>query len=447
MFNGELPQRLSADDLLRLSRDGVCEDRFLEYKAAPYAKDTAGTYELLKDVCALANGDGGFLIIGVRDDGHGRATGIVNIPNAESVRQSIFERCLQRIEPRLRTLTITVVQVKADVIIVCRVPSSDDKPVCARPDREHHFFWRRYDDGNRLMSVDEIRQCFEGDRIAKSMNDIRKALDGLEKRSLHVVDAWKGVNDRNVLQVQDVNAFLAFVNKRFRDTVRDVPYYRLTATPNPINQIDLRAASARLRPLLEDPPKVRLHGFDLSVFGGFRLRESALGIERTNNDYNYLCVYWNGHVEFWSKLSSLFLDRGTPSEDKNAPVFLDPVALSEPAANFVRFVQAVCTIAGHTGGVQFSLALSNVRGVHLAPGHPDSIGYMKSKSDIGRPAWGALPFPDESAVATHSIVNAVSLPADVQWHLVSQVYRSFGYLEDRQVPFFDETRRFTLAQA
>lgn len=50
-----------------------------------YPSSDAGTKEIIKDVTAFASADGGYLIIGIAEDGEHRASRIVNVEDTESM--------------------------------------------------------------------------------------------------------------------------------------------------------------------------------------------------------------------------------------------------------------------------------------------------------------------------------------------------------------------------
>jgi len=176
IFDGKPAHAITTEELRRIVADKISESRHLDFKQAPYSSNSHGKAELLKDVTAFLNADGGYLIIGIRDNGCGHAAGFVNVERPEGVRRSILDRCLQGIDPRPPHLDIGLHTVDENNVVVVHVPESDRKPHCARPDAEHHYFWRRYEDGNKLMSPAEIRECLEGDRVHRELVELRREM-------------------------------------------------------------------------------------------------------------------------------------------------------------------------------------------------------------------------------------------------------------------------------
>ena len=224
IFDGKPTSEITREDLEALVRDRVEEDAFLDYKARPYTRDAHDVHELVKDVSAFANAQGGYLIIGIGPDQNDprKPGGFRNVEDPEGERRRIIDHCIEKIEPRLPELDIRAIAVGDDTILVCRVPESGQKPHCARPDREHHFFWRRYEDGNHLMSVPEIRECLEGDRTLRELAELRREFAQVRRQQILTREAEQDINEGNVFQLESAEAFRRFVNEQFQQATDDL---------------------------------------------------------------------------------------------------------------------------------------------------------------------------------------------------------------------------------
>ena len=160
-FRGKLFIEITDSDIRTLKDNRVPESQELEYKQELPGNSDSAKKEFLADISAFANAQGGYLIIGIGEESGNprKAHAFVNVRNPEGERNRMINVCFEKIEPRFPELDIRAIQVGDDTVLVCHVLESDQKPLCARPDGEHHYFWRRYEDGNRLMSVPEIRAC------------------------------------------------------------------------------------------------------------------------------------------------------------------------------------------------------------------------------------------------------------------------------------------------
>lgn len=61
------------------------EDLSIEFKQEMYPSNRTGTLELLRDVTAMVNADGGYIFIGIAQDRHGRACKITPLGMQESL--------------------------------------------------------------------------------------------------------------------------------------------------------------------------------------------------------------------------------------------------------------------------------------------------------------------------------------------------------------------------
>ena len=437
IFDGKPTREISAADLLRLVAERVPEDRHLDYKQAPYPSTDPGKKELIKDVCSFANTDGGYIIIGIRDDGERRAADFINVENVEGVRHSIIDSCLEKIEPRLE-LDVGNIEVDGNNVVIVRVPESDRKPHCAKPDAEHHYFWRRYEDGNKIMSPAEIRECFEGDRTNRALAEIVRELESLRREHVATREASIEIGENNLLQVTTLELFLDHLENRFLAAIGRIPFFRLTATPLPLRTLDMHLEVERLSQLIMCPPVLRQDGWGLRPHA--EPRRTGLGLECGANDSRFLRILWNGHLEFWNPLTGHDF-MGVGSRREGRPL-LYPYAFVEPAANFVLLVKAVCDVAKHVGDVRFRLGFYNLRGWGLGPGNPDSYAYRRSLAFTGGPFEVHL-FNGDHLSTEEVHAEVADLPGDVAWRLVSQVYLRFDHPAEA-VPFFDAEHHCTL---
>jgi hypothetical protein len=435
IFDGKPAQAISAEDLRRLVAEAVAEDRDLDYKERPYTPNAYGTAELAKDVTAFLNADGGYLIIGVKEDGSGRAVGFVDVDDPEGVRRSIIDRCLARIDPRPPHLAVGLLEIDGKNVVIVQVPESDQKPHCAKPDAEHHCFWRRYQDGNKLMTTAEIRECLEGDRVERELAELRRDIAHLRRGEALAREINMEVDDAGLLELDTVEAFLSHIERRFMDDVRGMPCYRLFACPMELNRVSLRDKASALRDLVAKPPVLRPHGWPLRPPDPVRVSE--LGPIAEFSCIDQLRVLWNGYTEFRITADDDPFEWAQSGDPRPA----NPYAIVEPAVCFALLTKEVCLLSGYPGSVRFGLGLYNAEGMCLLPGPPGSAAYRIAQFEIGR-THGPQPFPDKH-LRTHHDVRATDLPGIVAWRLVSDVYYAFGY-SDEQIPFFDDRHQCTI---
>lgn len=73
IFDGKSLEQITDNEIRALVVDRIGEKQHLEFKATVNYKNNDEKLELLRDIVSLANGGGGYLIVGIGEDGNGRA--------------------------------------------------------------------------------------------------------------------------------------------------------------------------------------------------------------------------------------------------------------------------------------------------------------------------------------------------------------------------------------
>lgn len=159
-------ENISAAHLSELVENGVEESRTLDFKEDYGAIDgrkrnlnNDAKRELLADISAFANTDGGDIIIGVRDVA-GKAIEIIGLdledPDSELLKiQNIIRDLL---EPRITGILVRAVPIDGSrVVLIIRTPRSWIAPHRVKVDNK---FFARNSSGKYPMDVTELRQAF-----------------------------------------------------------------------------------------------------------------------------------------------------------------------------------------------------------------------------------------------------------------------------------------------
>jgi len=156
-----------------LCDDKATESQTLEFKRELPTADERR--ELQKDVCALANADGGDLVYGIAEAA-GAASKVMPLAagSLDTARRRIAQ-ALDAIEPRLQGLRIHPVQVVGGYVVVVRVPASFDGPHSYRVESAARKFVMRNGTDTTDMSFDQIRSAF--DRTATLAERARGFID------------------------------------------------------------------------------------------------------------------------------------------------------------------------------------------------------------------------------------------------------------------------------
>jgi len=117
-------------DIEHLISGKVQESQHLDYKRDPYAKSTDGHRDFLKDVTAMANAYGGYLVIGVEEDGAGTGipSAVRHVPEAASECKRLSNVALSSVDPRVSGLDMRDVTTSKGDVIVVRIPRSGNAP-------------------------------------------------------------------------------------------------------------------------------------------------------------------------------------------------------------------------------------------------------------------------------------------------------------------------------
>jgi len=151
---------MSLEDIQSLIDNSVPEGPHLDYKQTAYSGKAADIREMLRDVIALANAGGGYLILGVKEDGYNRPKEICSIEGILEKAQAIRQVCLDGVQERIDGLEVKGFEIEPNKgIIVIRVPTSEKSPHMVSIDH-HSDFYRRYDTDKRVMTIGEIRDTF-----------------------------------------------------------------------------------------------------------------------------------------------------------------------------------------------------------------------------------------------------------------------------------------------
>ena len=157
IFNGRSLHEINNIDFEILVQNKIPEGPNLEYKETAYGGSADNIREMLRDIVAIANADGGYLILGIREDAFGRAESIVPMKGAPDKVQPIRQVCLDGISERIEGLEVKAFEFSpGEGLIVIRIPKSDHRPHMVIKEHRTDFF-RRYETYKREMTIDEIR--------------------------------------------------------------------------------------------------------------------------------------------------------------------------------------------------------------------------------------------------------------------------------------------------
>lgn len=148
-------------DLEALIRNRVSESRRLEFKRDHYGRKDEDKKEFAADVSAMANAQGGDLIIGISEE-NGVASELTGIAatDPDALILAITESLRSSIEPPIPEIRVVWIEKSPrHGVIIVRVPRSWSAPHRVTVAKDSRFFIRD-ENGKHPMSVDELRRSF-----------------------------------------------------------------------------------------------------------------------------------------------------------------------------------------------------------------------------------------------------------------------------------------------
>lgn len=429
---------IKESDLIDLI-DNQEEDQWVDFKLKDYDKESDDfekrKREICKDVTAMANADGGYILIGVSEKDK-VAQGFFTVPDAAKVAQSINGICLQSIKPRIWPLEVEPKSFQWDskdiTLVIVRIPASGTRP--------HGFLWKgstnfvkRYGDHTREYPMDELRQ----DLLKLHYPPIIGQIDGKLDTILRNMGADKRSSmspQDDALDQEDVRDLLHLMKLRFQKSTSGEPYYRIFAVPTTLNREAVPIQEQHIRDILLNPPDRRYGNFGVTGIMRRELSRFPEGIGGPNITDGDITLLKNGFLEVRCPLSgSQFQWRRT--ESGISEEWLYPYVVCEFPVTFLRLAKAIYTQSGIDSSILIQQEYHNLNGFMLIGGRPDSafVGaqrvYEHSDPIISKPR--------------STPVDLDFSPDRVSYDLVRDVYDCFGLVET-YIPAFDGEGNFIL---
>jgi hypothetical protein len=433
IFEEKQISEITADDVLGLR--GRPENQSLEFKLH-YGNLDQDRIELARDVSALANADGGYIVIGVREEGH-VCFEFAHVPNSEDLRQKIRQIISSGISERIvgvETRTVNL-NVGLDIVLVS-VPDSFGKPHMVSLQGKNEF-WRRFETDKIRMSLSEIRQSFIAASNLGQLERAEKKLDKLiDSKSTHQgeVEQRKLAEDPTRFnEITDPRILVERLDIEFKNKIGSKRYFRLTITPKLLVRDQAKIDDQEIKNIFLNPPGQRSSGWNINPMAP--IIDGGLGLRSGNEEYHYLSLLRNGHLEFWNSVGTdcfCWMQDGT-SYLKHPKLY--PYAVTEFPVSFLRFSAALYSRLQIRGGFIWTMQYANIKDSILLPYHPGAIGYAS-------PSVPIIPYPHEYFYRDRSL-DEIFDPDVAAFELIKELYMAFN-LAPRHIPFFDQSGHFAI---
>ncbi len=327
---------ITSDDLKLLIDHEVPERQNLEYKRQEWDHGAEDVREMLRDISAMANAYGGYILLGVeeRNDNSGIPVRINGIGSkrADMERGRIQASCLVNIDPRIPGFKIRTITIGKDIsVIAIRVSRSMRAPHMVTYQGLNQF-WVRHDRQKSKMSVEEIADLF------------------LHTRSL-VHDAQSFLKQRRIEILKEINGDA---------------YYVIGALPLLVTGEIVDITDTRLRELMKCRPGQERSGFYLNFSRPSHLEPhpTLFGLEIKIGRSMRLQVFRNGYVEAMAdvKEESHFVLRSRQSPT----LIFNSDALAGYTVSFLSALAALKEHLAIEGSYLLFVSLFNIRGCGLS---------------------------------------------------------------------------------
>ena len=414
------------------------ENLWIEFKRQEYHRDPDDQEkhkrEICKDVTAMANAEGGYILIGVQET-RGLAQGFFTVNDSDKIVERIYSVCLQSIDPRIQNLEVKPRSFewngKGITLVIVHIPPSDMRPHCFVWKNSTQFV-KRYGDRVREYPISELGDAISVRHYPPIVGQIDDKLNAILRYAQRDRRSSMSTDD-NALEQDDVSNLLHLMTLRFESAVSDDPYYRILAVPTTINHNAVPTQEKEIQAILRNPPNVRRTGFGFT--GVAQVESSREGITGIDIDYD-VSVLKNGFLEL--KLPLLHRHFAWRKTELGIPAdtnWLYPYAVCEYPVTFMKLVKALYSTARIDSKIFVQQEYRNVSRFLLVEGNP------------GNPLFGAFqPWRHEynrlEPIVSQQTVNPDFVPDRVAYNLVKGVYEAFGLGKDL-IPLFDANHNFT----
>lgn len=183
IFHGRPLRSVANKTIANAIADGRPEGPDIEYKRkidlSTLSTRDQNTLELLKDIAAFANADGGYLLIGVSEKA-GCAAGYFKVLRPQRLVQSIRSLCMRHLAPPIRKLEVDQKRPDGNVIVAVRIPPSKDTPHMVTFN-DGTGFAIRDGPGKRAMTYEEVRRRFEDRHVFAAVPQILEVIAGYDR--------------------------------------------------------------------------------------------------------------------------------------------------------------------------------------------------------------------------------------------------------------------------
>lgn len=189
IFDQKPLREITEADLRAEIAAGLTEHLYLEYKQEIYGRNDAGKKEFLLDICQFANGEGGFLFVGVPEMREGgQPTGVpdpdgqlgIEVENHENVLLRFDAQIAANIHERIRVESCAIPIAGGRVVLAFHVPDSTSRPHGVKLQGEHLYFPNRRERHRVYLDVREMKEMTmrTASQLERAKSALKESLSG-----------------------------------------------------------------------------------------------------------------------------------------------------------------------------------------------------------------------------------------------------------------------------
>jgi len=265
---GKAMTEITSEDVRKLiEQEHTREDIHLEYKL------DGSSDGILSDICAFANSQGGYILIGVKEDkskGEGYPESIPGITNSDNLEIELREKIKDNISPSILGWASRKLTVNGKTILIIQIPNSQNKPHFYKQKGYQPFPFRQTR-STKFLTMDDVKNqiLVRSDSNNRINTELEKILNlNLNEQFL------KPVMTLIAIPTYFGQDFIDVSNDNIKQFIRALPH-----NPNVFNRNCLEV-NGTVRYCLEGIEKVE-----------YRPSGESIG-------YRYLRIYRNGTLEY-----------------------------------------------------------------------------------------------------------------------------------------------------
>ena len=446
IFDNRTISEITDQDLINLIGNQE-ENLWIDFKQQDYHNDPNDTEkhkrEICKDVTAMANAEGGYIIIGISETNK-IAQDFFPINEAAKLAQSINDICLQHIDPRIPNLEVKPYTVKwknKDIkLVIIHIPPSGMRP--------HSFIWKnstnfvkRYGDVVREFPVSELIQDLLTRYRPPYIEPLMGQIGQIERQLTSIVRGTQRERMNSIsseddpLDVEEDNELKRIMKLRFDETISDQPYYRIFAMPKQLDRDAIDIQNENIHNVLQNPPNIRRTGFGVTGMLGRDRSISTERIEGSNMGSGEIILLKNGFLEVQCPLSNSHFQWMHDQSGLSTP-WLYPHVVCEFPVSFLKLLKGIYEVSGINSSIFVQQEYHNLENFVLIGGNP-------SNPIFGRYADNIKIYQSSRPIVSERTIESEFVPDHVAYDLVKELYKIFG-LDAEWIPDFDEEGNFTL---